>query len=218
MKISKVVDEDMTETNENLPIPEENVVKNAETDVEVSVPKSKKYTNFVIRQKESYAEEVKNIIRNELLNFEKQRQELKLQRKQQEEQLKRERENQELLDTVRKLKEYGLNPQQVIQESKVINEKNATHKKCIFCNGSFVKGNLNRHMGVCIQNPESKSHKFLKAKKQLETEKKAKAKKVVEEEPEDESEPEPPKPVRIKPSMSYTKKPQKNNDEANDIW
>lgn len=228
-KISKSQEEDMTENNEELSIPEENLLKPQETELEAPMPKSKKYTNFVIRQKESYAEEVRNIIRNELINYEKERQNLKLQRKQEEERLRVEKENRELLDTVRKLKEYGLNPQQVIQETKVIKEKNTTHKKCMFCNGSFVKGNLPRHMNVCMQNPDSKNFKFLKAKQELETIKEiAKQKKTVKQvEPEEYDEPEdevevkkPTISQKAKPSISYSKRQQNRNnqDEQNDIW
>jgi hypothetical protein len=216
-KISQNLVEDMQENNEELSIPEENVVKNVEVESEVPVPKSKKYTNFVIRQKDQYAQEVRNIIRNELLNFEKEKQQLKLQRKQQEEELKREKENQELMDTVRKLRDFGLDPAQVIQETRINNQKNITQKKCIFCNNAFNKNNLTRHMNVCLHNPDSKSHQFLKSKKKLENEKKEKAKKIIEEPEEEIEEPEPPKPVRIKPTMSYTKRPQKNIEEA-DIW
>jgi hypothetical protein len=151
------------------------------------------------------------------LNFEKEKQQLKLQRKQQEEELKREKENQELMDTVRKLRDFGLDPAQVIQETRINNQKNITQKKCIFCNNAFNKNNLTRHMNVCLHNPDSKSHQFLKSKKKLENEKKEKAKKIIEEPEEEIEEPEPPKPVRIKPTMSYTKRPQKNIEEA-DIW
>ena len=231
-KIIQIQPEDMQENNEDISIPEENLIPIKETEPEVVLPKSKKYVNFVTKQKDQYAEEVRNIIRNELINYEKHRQNLKLERKQREEQLRLQKENEELLHTVRKLRDFGLNPEQVIQETRVVNQKNITQKKCIFCHNSFNKNNLTRHMNVCLHNPDSKSHQFLKSKKKLEEEKKIKQRQVVEDPVEDdpqddyeEPEPEPPKrgTPRVRPQSSkFTVKPNnKQNNKQNDddeIW
>ena len=183
-----------------------------EVESESDSVKNNKYTSFIGRQRGEIVDGVRQVIKDELWSWYKEKADYKKKQKEEEERQRREKEDAELFEAFKKFKATGLT-HPLAGETKP--KKNVSNAKetCEFCKKDFLARSYVKHVESCPDNPNGKhadkfKHRFQK-----------KPNKIVEQEPEEEiEEPEVQRKVKEVKAKAPRKAEQKYQSYNEDIW